>query len=774
MRFFSLRYALLPVSLALALGCSSPKGRSSADGSTASAGGAVATGGGTPNPTSGHDGGAGASGFGGAIGGSSGGQTGSGGVASGGTTTSTGGQTGAGSATGGAGTGGAATGGGTGTNWQLDDARCTSMTKPGFAQKTHPLAPTALWAAAIASPRPTNAFWMNLVLNQGAQRINLLPYNAKALADGLGVSSPPSTVADASITTADRTDIELGASETFGKHEITSYDDLSVTLTWTASGGTASGGTLATPLVYGMPYATGLYQGLTPSIKLPSAGITAVNGAAATTVTGQKLALALNNGQTWNVYASESLVWTWTATELRASQAFTGSIRVALVPDISVAPILDTYATAIPIGGSVTLAQSGSSGLVRFDWRTQGQGSLLMMALPHHLPRLGGAPTVALSHATLRGTMRAVAGPSWTLTYPLSSIAWTAPRPPGTAMVADIESALAQESGYALAATDPYTAGKELARLARLELMARELGEAALADTFLGKLRPAVSSWLDGTNSKPLVYETTWGGVVSAAGLADSGADYGNGYYDDHHFHYGYLTYASAVVAHEDAAWAASYGDKALWLVRDIGNPCKTDPYFPRFRHMDWFEGHSWASGLFEFGDNRNQESTAEAVNAWYGVELLGQALGNDTYARVGAILRAAEIASARTYWQIPNASTIYPSPFKDHHVVGLVWSTKVDYGTWFGSNPEYVYGIQMLPFTPASEDLLDPAWITDAWSQMSAAATSATEQGWIGFMYMAHAVIDRAAATGEVSQLTGYDNGNSRANTLYWLATRP
>jgi endo-1,3(4)-beta-glucanase len=78
-----------------------------------------------------------------------------------------------------------------------------------------------------------------------------------------------------------------------------------------------------------------------------------------------------------------------------------------------------------------------------------------------------------------------------------------------------------------------------------------------------------------------------------------------------------------------------------------------------------------------------------------------------------------------------------------------------------------------MLPFTPASEDLLSPAWITDAWSQMSAAAANAAEQSWQGFMYMAHAVIDRATATTEVRRLTGYDDGNSRANTLYWVATR-
>jgi hypothetical protein len=38
----------------------------------------------------------------------------------------------------------------------------------------------------------------------------------------------------------------------------------------------------------------------------------------------------------------------------------------------------------------------------------------------------------------------------------------------------------------------------------------------------------------------------------------------------------------------------------------------------------------------------------------------------------------------------------------------------------------------------------------------------------------MAHAVIERDAAAAEIAKLTGYDNGNSRANTLYWVATRP
>lgn len=35
-------------------------------------------------------------------------------------------------------------------------------------------------------------------------------------------------------------------------------------------------------------------------------------------------------------------------------------------------------------------------------------------------------------------------------------------------------------------------------------------------------------------------------------------------------------------------------------LVRDLANPRAdlSDPYFPFARHMDWYEGHSWSTGL--------------------------------------------------------------------------------------------------------------------------------------------------------------------------------
>jgi Glycosyl hydrolase family 81 C-terminal domain len=42
-------------------------------------------------------------------------------------------------------------------------------------------------------------------------------------------------------------------------------------------------------------------------------------------------------------------------------------------------------------------------------------------------------------------------------------------------------------------------------------------------------------------------------------------------------------------------------------LLRDFANPRETDRYFPFARHMDWFDGHSWASGYTVFAAGKNQ-----------------------------------------------------------------------------------------------------------------------------------------------------------------------
>ena len=52
----------------------------------------------------------------------------------------------------------------------------------------------------------------------------------------------------------------------------------------------------------------------------------------------------------------------------------------------------------------------------------------------------------------------------------------------------------------------------------------------------------------------------------------------------------------------------------------------------------------------------------------------------------------------------------------------------------------EFIHGIQMLPFTPISETLLSEAWVTEEYPVLAPAAATAA-QGWLGFVYMDHAV---------------------------------
>ena len=67
-----------------------------------------------------------------------------------------------------------------------------------------------------------------------------------------------------------------------------------------------------------------------------------------------------------------------------------------------------------------------------------------------------------------------------------------------------------------------------------------------------------------------------------------------------------------------------------MLLVRDIANPSPDDPFFPTFRHKDWFLGFSWASGVVTIEGNpypngRNEESSSESIFGYEAVALYGE-----------------------------------------------------------------------------------------------------------------------------------------------------
>ncbi len=645
-----------------------------------------------------------------------------------------------------------------------------STTVPAFASRSGQQSPSALWGS-VPAPRPTNAAWENFVIGPGQNRVDFLPYQLKALPEGLAIALATPVNTASAIDVPDLKQLVLSSLQSFTSHALDSYDPFSATMTWRAAGGT-----MTAPMVFGMPYVTVDYAGLRPFILPGTFAITSVNGNPNPgAAMGTRFEVVLSDGSTWLVYASTALTFDWNRGTMTARTGYTGTLRAASLRRPADASILDAHAQTVPRGGRLEVSVSCDVATLRFVYASTGTAPLLMNALPHHLARLVMPALVDVEFPTLTGSLRAVEGNTWTMTVPLTTLAWTAPRPLEPTYVGAVKSALIADTTSlpTTVANDAYFGGKALARLGRLALIADELNEPAIAASVRARLGPLVGSWLDGTNANPLVYDTTWGGIVTTGSLASPGAEFGAGHYNDHHFHWGYHLYAAAVMARSDPSFVTAHRAGLLSMVRDLANPSIADAHFPRFRAMDLFRGHSWAAGLSEFADGQNQESSSEAVNAWYGMHLLGVAMNDRRMSDLGRLLLTLEIDAAQTYWQMPSQSALYAYPFKANHAVGILFQTRAFFGTFFAAGPQYVYGIQMLPFTPVSEVMLSRAWVSDSWSDMSAAAATATP-GWRGFLLMTHGIVDRSAAWAEVNTLSAWDDGNSKTNTLWWVASRP
>jgi len=647
----------------------------------------------------------------------------------------------------------------------------------------HPQQPSKVWGAKLTAPLPTNRWWVNLVLADGENGVgenvvSPLPYLVKALVDGLHFCLPVEDAAAAYVALPFEDTLAFGAKELTkaATHTIVSHDALSVTVAWEDGG--AAGAKMETPLVRGMPYVSAVYTKLTPAVSFAATAIKKLNGKAAagsTTVSASRFELELANGQTWLLYTDAKVEVSVKGAALVFAAPYDGVLRAAAAASAEAAELLDGYAGRVPTGGHVQAAAHGDRALLSFEFTAKGGGDLLMMGLPHHLDagHLSGVSRTALKYATLKGEMVGVVGDTWTVAEDLPPVAWGAPRPIGAAFKEEVRAALKGDMEKPFLVPDPYGSGKEMGAVGRLALIADELGEDATASALRERLAAKLEEWLTGGGKDPLVYDPTYGGIVSSMGLADRAADFGGGWYNDHHFHYGYFLYAAAAVGRKNPAWLHKWAPAISHLIRDIANPSSDDPLYPTHRFKDWYVGHSWASGLFPSASGRNQESVSEALNAWYGLALYGTALGDAALRDLGRVMLATELRSGWKYWQIDAGASIYPAEFAKNGLAAVVWSTKVDKTTWFGSNVEYAYGIQAMPVTPITEVWLRPEWLASTQKVWGTAMDTATEQ-WRGILLMMAAINQPDDAWKNAHLLKLFDNGNSLTNVLYWIATRP
>ncbi len=433
-------------------------------------------------------------------------------------------------------------------------------------------------------------------------------------------------------------------------------------------------------------------------------------------------------------------------------------------------------------------------------------------------------------------------------------------------------------------AADTYFPAKIMAKLGRIIEITRELKQLSVGDavdysdadestvaksasaaaavdlpsdseieSLLDDLQESVEIWLrpGGKAEKgaeaEFLFDGSWGGFVNCGckytfeeghadkgtcsnvfpacpAIADVNQDFGNGFYNDHHFHYGYHIYAAAVVAKNRPEWGKRMYERVLLYVRDIGNPSVDDKHFPVFRQKDWYLGNSWAAGLMSMElspHGREQESSSEAIAAFEGIALFGEAMMNAfkddaenletarLVRNVGELLTSMELAAAKRFWHVwgeqegstSNESSLtdstssthintYPSKYKKK-VVGMMHDTMASFQTWFAPQDVVSYGIQLIPFTAVAQRRDDLEWTKELYPEYAKSCEVAdmgsgqnsgfcTKNGW--------SVVQTGllAETGKVDEailmakdipstvyLSEGANGHSATNTLWFVSTR-
>jgi len=637
------------------------------------------------------------------------------------------------------------------------------------------------------------------------------------------------------------------------------YTDLSATMKFYNT--TNTNNYYYAPIVRGMPYVTMFYNNVTPAIYFPSPAVWKVNdviAAANQTFTGTEFKVQtvvgdpnLYRSQTWMLFSSQSITLQFSqgaqTLGLIGNSPLTGYIRAAHLTyanDPNAADttnrknLLRSYAKFVPIRGEVgaNIPNGSGTGTLNFNYTRYNEGSfandsLLMMALPHHADMLpGGSTSNILNYKVIKGTMSEVRTKTWSMTEQLPGYSWA----PGSGGLANVPLAWCDTIRNYVNGDlvhfnrqyqwlDIYSAGKSLARLGRIIEIADELYDRdqtryaamlPLAVTMRDSLQIFLGRWLNGNSSihsdgisyhkDSLLYDTKFRGIISSRSHDSlnltNGIDFGSALYNDHHFHYGYLLYAAAIVAKKNPAWFTQnsnyYSNRVVDLAREIANPSRGDNYFALQRYKDWYDGNSWANGLVPYGGGKNQESSSEAANAWYGLYLYGLAMNNASpntqYSNMlnqGKLMLAQEVRAIQKYYYANQTNPVYPSYYTDQYkTVTNLYQGEIDSKTFFGNVNYYATGIQVVPVTPVTEQLFSNLQFARLLYDYSpnglkntpcfdSTNTNTTVWNWttinVGIQATAYPQTALNFFKFYGHNNINFDNGSSQSNVIYWILTR-
>lgn len=566
------------------------------------------------------------------------------------------------------------------------------------------------------------------------------------------------------------------------------------------------------PLVHGMGFATSIYHG---DLKARLSTVFAFQTIVKETVASSnnrlvKYRVKLNLGAEWLLFVTlpskdDSFKLLIQGSDLVANKAVDGLIiQAAFAPSDS---SLDNYyyetagqyVTDAQIEGSIACTSAN----YKFAYSSKGSSIAnkpIIFALPHHLQTLDSSVTTQSTgiqlESTVKGTMHGFLTDalsfSETVNNQIQFLPWV--QGMGTSATYSTkqlklihETAIKEISGVDIPLTilsvkSTYSMGKLADKYAYILYVLNDIvKDEAAAKSLLKSLKEYYAAWFKNTGiGYPLMHDTKFGGVTSTANNnGDTGADFGSGFYNDHHFHYGYHVHAAALIGHVDkqfgGSWADDNKEQVNMLVRDVANPSKNDKYFPVFRLFDWFQGHSWAKGLFASGDGKDEESSSEDYHFYYGMKLWGNVISDNAMEARGDLILKIMSRAMNSYMLYSSDNTVQPPSIIPNKVSGILFDNKIAYTTYFGQNTEYIHGIHMLPITPASGLIRGANFVKEEWESIISGIIDSVNSGWTGILRLNEALYDGKSSykffSSDSFKSSLLDDGQSRTWSLAFSA---
>lgn len=108
-------------------------------------------------------------------------------------------------------------------------------------------------------------------------------------------------------------------------------------------------------------------------------------------------------------------------------------------------------------------------------------------------------------------------------------------------------------------------------------------------------------------------------------------------------------------------------------IYSQAANPSQNDPDLPFSRAFDWFHGHSWAKGLFESADGKDEESSSEDAFFAYALKMWGATIGDGSMEARGSLMLAVMKRSFGNYLLLEDGNGNHPARFVGNKVTGIV-----------------------------------------------------------------------------------------------------